>query len=231
VVGTPTWLTAFIDVSSARYDAVLAFWQEVTGFGVSSCRGDRDEFVTLVPPAGDPYLRVQRTADGSAGVHLDLHNLGHEFRVLRSPGGFAYCEVSEPLSLRPAPVTWPDGHRSIVDQVCLDIPPRVYDEECRWWADRTGWELRGVERDTEFRSLARPPGQPIRILLQRVGDDRPRPTAHLDLATDDRAAETARHERLGARVTRRHDDFTVLSDPTGAAYCITDRDPETGVLG
>jgi hypothetical protein len=28
---------------------------------------------TLLPPSGDPYLRVQRVASGSGGQHLDLH--------------------------------------------------------------------------------------------------------------------------------------------------------------
>lgn len=227
---TPTWITAFVDLPPERYAVGVAFWRAVTGFAISPSRGERSEFATLVPPDGDPYLRVQRTADGSAGVHIDLHRPDQEFRLFHSPGGLTFCEVSELLTRRPEPATWPDGHRSQVDQVCLDIPPSRYEAECAFWAERTGWELRGADTDTEFRSLARPPGQPIRILLQRVGDERPRVTAHLDLATDDRDAETARHERLGARVTRRHDDFTVLADPTGAAYCITDRDLVTGML-
>lgn len=226
----PTWLTAFVDLTTSTYDAGVAFWAAVTGTSVSPSRGDHDEFATLVPADGDAYLRVQRVGE-PGGVHVDVHRPGQPFEVRRSPGGLAYCEVSERLERRPSPPTWPGGHRSVVDQVCLDIPSAVYDEECAFWHDLTGWELRGPTGEHgEFRRLVRPEVLPLHLLLQRVGDDRPRVTAHLDLATDDRAAETERHERLGATVLRRHQHFSVLADPTGTAYCITDRSPVTGML-
>jgi len=225
----PTWLTAFIDLPPTAYDAGVAFWEGVTGYSVSPSRGERGEFATLVPPEGDAFLRVQRVADGPGGVHLDVHRPGQPFEVRRSPGGFAYCEVSEPLSVRPPAATWPGGHRSLVDQVCLDIAPTAYERECAFWRDLTGLELRQSAYFEEFRTLVRPAGQPLRLLLQRVGDDRPRVTAHLDVYTTDREAETRRHEALGATVLREHVHFTVLSDPTGSAYCITPRDDETGM--
>jgi hypothetical protein len=55
--------------------------------------------------------------------------------------------------------------------------------------------------------------------------------AHLDLGTTDREAETVRHRALGASVVTREEFWTVLTDPAGLAYCITDRDPATGELG
>ena len=226
----PTWLTAFIDLPAAAYDVGVRFWEGVTGYAVSASRGERDEFATLMPPEGDAFLRVQRVVDGPGGVHLDVHRPGQPFEVHRSPGGLDYCEVSEPLSRRPPPATWPGGHWSIVDQVCLDIAAPAYERECEFWRDLTGLELQQSTHFEEFRTLARPPDQPIRVLLQRVGDDRPRVTAHLDVYTDDREAETRRHEALGATVLRRHPHFTVLTDPTGAAYCITPRDAVTGML-
>ena len=83
----------------------------------------------------------------------------------------------------------------------------------------------------EFHSLVRPCGMPIRLLLQRLGETRGRVRAHLDIATTDRVAETERHRALGAGVQRERELWTVLTDPSGAAYCLTDRDPETGMLG
>ncbi len=71
------------------------------------------------------------------------------------------------------------------------------------------------------------------MLLQRLGDDGwDLVSAHLDLASSDRAAETKRHERLGAVIeqVRPGPGWTVLIDPTGARYCITDRDPRTGLV-
>ena len=65
------------------------------------------------------------------------------------------------------------------------------------------------------------------MLLQRL--DRPTGPvgAHLDLGTTHRAAEVARHVALGASVATVEEFWTVLTDPTGAAYCVTDRDPAT----
>lgn len=224
------WFTAFVDLAGADLDGGVAFWRAVTGYGLSAHRGEHDEFATLLPPDGDPYLRVQRLDAGPSRVHVDVHRAGQQLEIRESPAGFVYCAVGGPSTTRPRPATWPGGHRSQVDQVCLDIPPAAYDDECEFWRDLTDWELRDSPNHPEFRYLVRPTGQPLRLLLQRVDDDRPHVTAHLDLATDDRRAETERHQTLGARVLRRHEDFTVLADPAGAAYCITDRDPETGML-
>ncbi len=244
---TPTWVTAFLDHSAADHDTATAFWAAVTGYDVSPARGAAGEFATLVPPAGESHLRVQRLAEGASRMHLDLHvadpasaaveaeGLGatvlhrpeQGYVVLASPGGFSFCLVAHPGGERAQPVTWPGGHSSVVDQVCLDIPPAVYDEECAFWQAVTGWELRPTAFD-ELRHLVRPAGQPLRFLLQRI--DEGSVGAHLDLATSDRDAETARHEALGARVTYVGRTWTVLTDPTGSPYCVTDRDPETGLL-
>jgi hypothetical protein len=86
-------------------------------------------------------------------------------------------------------VMWPGGHRSLLDQICLDIPPQVFADECTFWAALTDWELRAGSRQ-EFAYLARPAGMPLRLLLQRLDDDRTDSArAHLDLATSDVAAE------------------------------------------
>ena len=74
-----------------------------------------------------------------------------------------------------------------------------------------------------------PPSQPLQLLLQRLGDDEGEVRAHLDLATTDRAAETERHLALGAGLRRVADGWTVLVDPAGSAYCVTDRAPGTRV--
>ena len=47
---------------------------------------------------------------------------------------------------------------------------------------------------------------------------------HLDLSTADQAAEVERLVPLGARVVRQHedpeDDYVVLLDPEGNAFCV-----------
>lgn len=220
----PTWLTAFLDFTAEDFDRAVAFWQDVTGYALSASRGEHAEFATLLPPAGDAYLRVQRLDSDDAGVHVDVHAPDHSFEVRRSPGGLAYCLVAGHESVRPAPATWSDGNRSMVDQVCLDIPPEIYDEECAFWASVTGWELFDGG-SPEFRRLRKPAGQPLHVLLQRLDSAGGRVRAHLDLATDDRDAETRRHERLGATVAAVHRGWTVMRPPAGPVYCITGRAP------
>jgi len=79
--------------------------------------------------------------------------------------------------------------------------------------------------------LERPDGQPFRFLLQRRGaDDAGRPTVcHLDLACDDIPNAVAAHVTLGASVVAPFRWWTVMADPAGVEYCLTCRDPDTGV--
>lgn len=242
----PFWLSAFLDLTPDELEPAVAHWAAVTGYGMSTTRGDDGEFASLLPADGDDHLRVQRLGEGPSGVHLDLHvaevgpaveravaggatlvsNDG--YAVLRSPGGFPFCFVTRRAVVRPRPVDW-GGHASIVDQVCLDVPPRLYEAELSFWSAVTGWEVERLE-DSEFDRLVRPAHSPLRLLLQRLDDDQERVTAHLDLSTTDRAAEVARHEALGARVAGVFDEWTVMEPPAGPTYCITDRVPEPVAL-
>jgi Glyoxalase-like domain len=244
VTSAPFWVSAFLDLPADGFDRGAEFWQDVTGYPLSARRGDGGEFATLVPPVGDDYLRVQRLADGSGRIHLDLHVddpraaasetvglgarvlLDHEdgYVVLSSPGGLVFCFVNHPARRRPAPATWPDGTRSQVDQVCLDLPPERYDDEVAFWQSLTGWE-HDPDVDREFARLQPPAGQPLRWLIQRLDDPGGPVRAHLDLACDDRDAEVARHVALGATEGPRHEWWTVLTDPVGTTYCITRRKP------
>ena len=241
---TPYWVSAFLDLPADGFDRGVEFWQGVTGYTLSPSRGVDDEFATLVPPDGDDYLRVQRLADGPGRIHLDLHvdnpavaaeaavELGahvlvrHEsgYVVLRSPGGFTFCFVRHEASVRPRPAVWADGNRSQVDQVCLDLPPEQYDAELAFWQALTGWDLRDIGY-SEFARLLPPDSLPLRWLVQRLDDPGDAVVAHFDIGCDARTAETARHVALGATVVRVHGEWTVLTDPVGTAYCITDRKP------
>lgn len=231
----PYWVSAFLDFDADGFDRGVEFWQGVTGYSLSARRGDDAEFATLVPPIGDDYLRVQRVG-GSPGIHLDLHVedpdaevpagatvlARHDgYVVLSSPGGFVFCLVSHAATQRPPAAAWPAG-RSQVDQVCLDMPPELHDEELEFWHRLTGWELVPVD-SPEFTRLQPPPSFPLQVLVQKLDDAGGPVRAHLDLAADDRDAEVARHVALGASEGARHDWWTVLTDPTGLTYCITRR--------
>lgn len=245
------WVSAFLDFAPAEFETGVAFWRDVTGYDVSPRRGLYDEFATLVPDDGDDYLRVQRRAEGESRIHLDLHVVDPReaadraiargatetlasadgYVVLASPGGLTFCFVSHPGSVRPRPVTWPAGHHSMVYQVCLDLPAAAYDVEREFWGILLEAEPEILVARPEF-SWLRPRRQfALDLLLQRL-DQRDGPVrAHLDLGTPDRAAEVARHQQLGATAGMVEKFWTVLTDPTGLTYCITDRDPNTGRLG
>ncbi|MDQ1016315.1 hypothetical protein QFZ43_002864 [Streptomyces afghaniensis] len=74
-----------------------------------------------------------------------------------------------------------------------------------------------------------PPGLPVRLLLQRLDEERPA-CAHLDLACADVAATRARHEELGAAFVAGFSGWTVMRDPAGGTYCLTTQDPVSGAV-
>lgn len=245
---TPHWVSAFLDLPVEVFEEGVRFWSGVTGYELSERRGGTGEFATLVPPEGEDFLRVQRIDAAPARIHLDLHvpdppaatraafDRGADlvadhgrWTTMRSPGGLAFCFVTHPGSRRPPAMVHAGGDQSLVDQVCLDIPAARLDEECAFWAAITGWDHHQVA-SPEFSRLASPPGQPLRFLMQRLGDEDGPVRAHLDFAADSREAEVSRHVGLGATEVRRHRNWTVLHDPGGLPYCVTDRNPTSGVL-
>jgi hypothetical protein len=146
---------------------------------------------------------------------------------MRSPGGLVFCFVGrEGEERRPRPAAW-GKHTSSVDQVAIDIPGEAWQTECQFWSDLLGWPITTLT-DPEFDRLEVPSAQPLRVLLQRLDDPDGDVRAHLDLATDDREAEVARHVALGADVVAERRGWTVMRAPTGTIYCITGRDPFTG---
>jgi hypothetical protein len=240
---TVRWVSAFIDVAPDLFDASLSYWTAVTGSTPGEAVGDRGEFQPLVPSRGDPCLWLQRIDEGPTACHPDLYvedveaaaeravGLGatrvsttEGLVVMRSPGLLPFCLVRHrDQSDRPDP-TGPEGARGIVDQICLDIPPGRFEEECAFWAALSGWVPRG-ERHTEFERLLRPPAIPYAFLLQRLDEEQPAVSAHLDLACEDRDAVTAQHQALRGELVRRTHGWTVMRDPTGLVYCNTGRRP------
>lgn len=245
----PFWITAFLDAPATSHAATEEFWAGVTGYAVSARRGDDGEFSSLVPPAGDDYLRVQRLGSGAARIHLDLHvedpraaadaavglgatelaDLGYV--VLASPGGFTFCFVGHPAGQVPDPAEWAAGSFSRVYQVCLDVPADDLVAERDFWAALTGGRADHLERRPEFWFLRPPvPMGLSSLLLQRLDSGSGPVRAHLDVGSSDRPREVARHVALGASVVTIEEFWTVLRDPAGSPYCITDRDPRTGNL-
>jgi predicted enzyme related to lactoylglutathione lyase len=243
------WLTASIDRPAQDLEAAVQFWTAATGSSLSAPRGDHGQFATLLPPDGDAYLRVQRVEHGG-GSHLDVHvddvdafvrravTAGADVHrwptglvVLQSPAGVACCVVEHRgESVRPRPQTLAGAALHLVDQLCLDIPVASFDDECQFWSQVTGWDMHSSTIRAEFRFLTRPAWVPLRLLLQRREDNDGLARAHLDIASSDVAGLVAQHEALGANLSKRFQRWTVMSDPSSFPYCITSRDPQTGLL-
>ncbi|MFF4353325.1 VOC family protein [Streptomyces sp. NPDC001530] len=242
------WTYAFVDRPMKEFGPATDFWTAVTGTRLSEPRGDQGEFVTLLPDAADACVKAQGVEAGDGGAHLDLAvedvpalvesalRLGAElvadhggWAVLRSPAGQLFCAVPwHGESVRPAVVEGHGGATSRLDQVCVDVPPSAYDTEIAFWSALTGWNSRPGALP-EFHLVKPPAALPFRILLQRLGTDRPA-SAHLDIACSDIEAVRARHEELGATLISRGARWAVMRDPVGGTYCLTPRDPGTGSL-
>lgn len=202
--------------------------------------------------ASDAYVKIQGVGD-NGGAHLDLAvedvpgyarraiGLGARtvfeepgLSVLRSPAGKLFCVCAwEGEARRPAPLDGPgpdgSGGRSRLDQVCIDVAPRHAAAEVEFWGALTGWDRHPGRHGLVL--LKPPAGLPVRILVQRL-DSAGEPTgAHIDIACADIEAVRTWHEKsLGATTVRALPWRTIMRDPVGGTYCLTNRDPDTGEM-
>ncbi|WP_067547714.1 VOC family protein [Nocardia crassostreae] len=241
---TIRWVWAFLDRPAAQFDECAEFWATVTGSALSPRRGENSEFLTLLPESGASLVKMQAIAGDEPRLHLDLDvddipaetrravGLGAtlvlehpDYTVLKSPHGMIFCLTPAGRGggeLTPT-VVGPEGDRSRLDQVTLDIGAADHDDEVRFWKELTGWNLTASTLP-EFTRLRADPQQAINLLLQRLGADRPT-SAHVDLACTDRHATAAWHEKLGARRLAEGSNWLVMTDPAGQVYCLTGRTP------
>ena len=225
------WLTVFLDFPAGSFGAGVAFWREVTGSTLSPFRGAAEEFATLLPPSGDAYLRVQRTADGSGGHHIDLHvdpalasvdqaagaavALGATIRhreeglvISSSPGGFTFCLVRwHGEDTVPGPVRLDGAGASRVDQIWLDVPARSFERERSFWTALTGWDGQDGARS-------------VRLGFERSDGAGP-VTGRLGFSCTDPARLAVRHAAAGARIVAVLPHQTEMADPVGRRYLLS----------
>lgn len=236
------WTQVFIETSHADYLAATNFWKQVVG---AVCVPGESE-ATLIPATGDPYVAVRATdrLRKSVSVGLGVRDGDHFVRraldlgaqldddgTLRSPGEFRF-EVGAVSGAPegPAAVRTADGSISRLDQVCIELPPPIFDAEVMFWHKLTGWEI-GTSALPEFRWLVHPRPLPIRIVFQRLGDGHRgrRARGHIDLACGAHVDPLiTSHLALGATAGQRGRVWHTMQDPTGLTYCLTERDPDTG---
>ena len=96
----------------------------------------------------------------------------------------------------------------------------------RFWAQALHLTPSSNDGGDNFRVLR---GPHVNVSLQLAGTPvTARDQMHLDLYTDDQAAEVARLTALGARPVRHvrepGDDYVVMTDPEGNEFCVAAQD-------
>ena len=109
------------------------------------------------------------------------------------------------------------AHYSRLSKIVIDVPPADHDRELAFWSAATGQPLAQFERHPEYHGAA-VCGQEVWLLIQRLDDGPGR--VHIDIHTDDPAAEIARLEKLGAELVRQAHSWWIMRDPAGLPFCV-----------
>jgi hypothetical protein len=109
-------------------------------------------------------------------------------------------------------------HHSRLCALLIDCHAADVDEAARFWADALGRPIDRNHPSTrgDYVMLETPPDEPI-VQIQRVAHES---RVHVDIETDDIAAEVARLEKLGAAVVKRLERWVVMQAPTGQRFCV-----------
>lgn len=105
-------------------------------------------------------------------------------------------------------------HRSRIGIVLIDHPEPVFEDTLTFWS-----AVQSVEPDRQEVYASIGEVGSLNLEVQRTGAGTP-PRVHLDIETDDVAAEVARVVALGARLVEERDGYTILNDPGGLVFCV-----------
>lgn len=110
-------------------------------------------------------------------------------------------------------------HKSRLAALVIDCQDPVdLNEMARFWAAALGYEIAEKQPGEPYVMLQGPDSEP-QVIIQRVTH---LPRVHLDIEADDKAAEVARLEQLGARRIADVKRWTVLEAPSGHRFCVVD---------
>ncbi len=117
-------------------------------------------------------------------------------------------------------------HKSRFCAFVIDCRTDDLDAAARFWSGALGREPEAASPDSPtYRSLAVRDSEPL-MLVQKVDHES---RVHLDIESDDVAAEVERLEVLGARRVAKVRTWWVLEAPTGQRFCVVR--PQRGPLG
>ncbi len=109
-------------------------------------------------------------------------------------------------------------HRSRINGILIDCNVDDIAAAAHFWAEALG---RPVDPDHpgtrgDYVMLETPQDE-ISVQIQRVDHES---RVHIDIETDDIAAEVARLEKLGATIDKKMERWVVMRAPTGQRFCI-----------
>jgi hypothetical protein len=109
-------------------------------------------------------------------------------------------------------------HRSRINGILIDCNVDDIGAAAKFWAEALGRPIDPDHPGTRgnYVMLETPPDE-ISVQIQRVDHDS---RVHLDIETDDVAAEVARLEKLGAVVDTRKERWVVMRAPSGQRFCV-----------
>jgi hypothetical protein len=109
-------------------------------------------------------------------------------------------------------------HKSRLGCLIIDCRSADLPRQAAFWGEALGYAVVPLQAgdDGKYAALAGPDGE-LKILLQQVEHDS---RVHLDIETDDIAAEVARLERLGAARVAEFPRWVVMQAPSGHRFCV-----------
>jgi glyoxalase superfamily protein len=129
----------------------------------------------------------------------------------------------EPVTIPAEPGTWVKSestamHHSRLCAVLIDCRTTDVDSAARFWGEALGRavDLKHPGSRGNYRMLETPPDEPI-VQIQRVEHES---RVHIDIESDDIAAEVARLSELGAKEVARLERWVVMEAPTGQRFCV-----------
>ncbi|WP_051574653.1 VOC family protein [Mycobacterium sp. URHB0044] len=113
-------------------------------------------------------------------------------------------------------------HRILLSTLIIDAPSDVHEETARFWADTLDAEVVTPRGGSDYRILEGASND-FRLVVQNVHSDRA--GVHLDIHTDNLAAEVGRLKGLGATVVddsfaNHPGQWVIMADPSGKQFCV-----------
>ena len=106
-------------------------------------------------------------------------------------------------------------HRSRLAGFIIDCRDTAPDDAARFWSGALG--MHALPDDQHGYAELEAGARDLHIEVQNVKHES---RVHLDLETDDQAAEVARLEKLGAKQVGKGPRWTVMEAPTGQRFCV-----------